>query len=81
VRTRVDRQTREKPAPADQRGLNAARVCLIGSVFVFIALAYLSALWLPNEPFIAFVFVFFAAHTAAYLLLMEVRGYDNHKPS
>jgi 4-hydroxybenzoate polyprenyltransferase len=81
VRTRLDRQTREKPAPADHRGLKAARVSLIGSVFVFMGLAYLLARWLPNEAFIAFVFVFFAAHTAAYLLLKEVRGYNDDKPS
>jgi hypothetical protein len=58
-----------------------ARVCLTGSVLVYLGLAYLSARWLPNEPFIPFVFVFFAAHTAAYLLLKEVRGYNDDKPS
>jgi hypothetical protein len=80
VRTRLDRQTRDKAVRTDHRGLNMARVCLAGSVLVYQGLAYQSARWLPEEPFIAFVFLFFAAHTALCSLVNEVRGYDD-KPS
>jgi hypothetical protein len=80
VRRRRDRQIADKSGPLNRNRLRWVRLCLIASVFVYLGLADRAARWLPNEPFVAFVFVFFAAHTAAYLLLKEVRGYDDDNP-
>ncbi len=81
MQLRLNRPKRSKAVPVDRRRVNMARACLIGSVFVYLCLADIAARMLPNQYFIAFVFVFFAAHSTAYLLLKEVRGYDDDKPS
>lgn len=77
MRRRIDRLRTDNAVPDNHRHQNMARACLIVSVFVYLGFAAVSARWIPNEPFIAYIFIFFAAHTAAYLLLKEIRGYDN----
>jgi hypothetical protein len=69
-----DRLSPTERAESEERGLWRFRACLIISVVVYLGLAGLSALWLPAYPVIAFVLVFFGAHSAAYLLFHEVRG-------
>lgn len=80
MQRRLDRHTRGKAVPVDRRRANMERACLIGSVFVYLGLAGFAARTLPDESFIAYIFIFFAAHTATYLLLEEVRGYGDDKP-
>ena len=74
------REARIKPVTADHRGLNRYRTCLIGGIFAYLVLAFVSAHWLPNESYVEWIFIFFAAHTATYLL-REVRGHDDVEPS
>ena len=52
-----------------------SRTCLIGGVIVYLALAALTTRWRPDEPFLASIWIFFAAHSAAYLVFQEVRGH------
>jgi hypothetical protein len=77
-RHRQDRETRDDPLRDDQRRLRRFRVCLIGSIIFYIGLARLTACWLPGEPMISWVLIFFGAHSAAYLVAHELRGRRDH---
>jgi predicted metal-binding membrane protein len=65
---------RERQMETDPRSLRRSRACLIISIVVYLGLAWLSTLWLPDYAFIAWILVFFGAQSAAYLLVHEVRG-------
>jgi hypothetical protein len=72
------RKAEDRPAETQLR-VWGSRACLATGIIVYLGLAALSVRCRPNEPFIAFIWIFLAAHTAAYLLLKEVRGYDDDK--
>jgi hypothetical protein len=63
------RKADEKLVSAATRGLNRFRLCLVWSAIVYLGLAGLAARWLPGEPFVHWVLLFFSAHSAAYLLV------------
>jgi hypothetical protein len=79
-----ERKPADGPA-TDRRRVWGARACLLGGVITYLALAALALRWRPGEPFIASIFIFFAAHSAAYLVLQEVRdhrdGASSHRGS
>jgi hypothetical protein len=75
-----NRRAEDRPAETQLR-IWGSRACLVIGVMAYLGLAAISIRWRPNEPFIASIWIFFAAHTAAYLLLKEVRGYDDDKVS
>jgi hypothetical protein len=57
------------------------RASLIGGVIAYLALAMVAIRWRPDEPFITAIFLFFAAHTAAHLLIQEVRKHQDEGSS
>jgi hypothetical protein len=74
------RQTQEKGddgVAVDNRGINRYRACLLGGVFIYLGLACASMRWLPAESPVKWIFIFFAVHTSASLLLQEVRNRSN----
>jgi hypothetical protein len=81
VRRRRHIETRNETRSVDQCGVNRFRACLLGGIFVFLGLAFISAHWLPDEWYLEWIFIFFAAHSAATLALHEVRGYNDVEPS
>jgi hypothetical protein len=62
-------------------GLWASRASLIGGVIVYLGLAALAMCWRPDQPFIASIWIFLAAHSAAYLMLQELRGNGDTRES
>jgi hypothetical protein len=52
-----------------------------GSLVASLGLAGLGARWLPDAPSISWVLILFAARSAAYLLVNEIRGYDDDTSS
>jgi hypothetical protein len=80
VRRSHDRKPKAGPAEMQWR-IWGSRACLVSGAIVYLGLAALSLHWRPNEPFISSIWIFLAAYTAAYLLLKEVRGYDDDKIS
>ncbi|HKI16490.1 MAG TPA: hypothetical protein VKA15_01350 [Isosphaeraceae bacterium] len=74
--SRHDRQPVSLPTTT-QRGIWWSRGCLIGGIIVYLGLAVLAARWWPHEPFIASIWIFLSAHSAAYLLVHEIRGYED----
>jgi hypothetical protein len=79
-RPRHDREPEGRPAKG-QSGLWGSRACLIGGVIFYLGLAALAIYWRPDEPFIASIWIFFAAHSAAYLVVQEIRGYGDERSS
>jgi hypothetical protein len=78
----VRRHERPVGWPMNARNGNwRARASLIGGVIAYFALAMVAIWWRPDEPFIAAIFLFFAAHSAAHLLIQEVRGHKDEGPS
>jgi hypothetical protein len=80
VRRAQNRRAQDRPAETRLR-IWGSRACLVIGVIAYLGLSAISIRWRPNEPFIASIWIFFAAHTAAYLLLKEVRGHDDDKVS
>jgi hypothetical protein len=80
VRRARDRRAEDRPAETQLR-IWGSRACLVSGIIAYLGLAALSIRWRPNEPFIASIWIFLAAHTAAYLVHKEVRGYDDDKVS
>jgi hypothetical protein len=79
-------QRRHDPEPENQpveaqRGIWGSRACLVGGTIVYLGLAALSLRWRPSEPFIASIWIFLAAHSAAYLLVQELRGHRDEPSS
>jgi hypothetical protein len=79
-RPRREQTPGHRPASA-RSGVWGSRACLLGGVVIYLALAVLARHWRPDEPFIAFIWVFLAAHSAAYLLVQELRRYGDEPPS
>jgi hypothetical protein len=75
------RETRNELVKAGQRGPNWSRACLVGSIIVYLGLATLISRWLPGESVLTWVLVLFSAHSAAYLLFHEIRGYEDDDES
>jgi hypothetical protein len=77
---RSERVPDGRPTKA-RSGLWGARACLIGGVIVYLGLAALAIRWRPDQPFIASIWIFLAAHSAAYLVFQEVRGSGDTRES
>ena len=61
-------------SPMIRGGRRGARMALTGGIIAYLVLAALAVRWLPDQPFAAAVFIFFAAHSAAHLAVEETRS-------
>jgi Zn-dependent protease len=81
----MERHCRDQ-RPKDRRAelqirIWGSRASLVIGTIAYLGLAALSVHMRPNEPFIASIWIFLAAHSAAYMVVKEVRGYDDDKVS
>jgi hypothetical protein len=66
--------------PKFRTGLWGARISLIGGIIAYLAVAAVMIRRRPDLTFIAAIFLFFAAHSAAHLLIQEIRRHQDEPP-
>jgi hypothetical protein len=67
------RRSREKTLTDDQRRKRLAELAMVLCVFLYLGLAAGIPFYLPDEPVLSLVLLFFGVHTAGYLVVSRLK--------